>query len=536
MAAGSQHHGRTANGTRPAFDTKTLPHNRDLEMAVIGGVLVKNELLALVPDLEVDDFYDFHARAVWGAVRNLEAREQPIDIVTLEIELESQGKVAVGADFLGECAVRVPTPDNVVAYAERIRLYARNRAAIIAIASTFERAKNWQHDPIEMVSELAGELQRIDESRASAAQAKGARWVVPLDEFLGDEEPSDDDSQDWIIRDLIPRNEPMLWGGPMKGGKTWAALDLLISIALGESWLGRFENTVGEPIPVVGLFLEDNQRRLRKRLWELCRARNITPNHPLLRKNLRLSRAPMKLPDAKHQRRLTLELKAFGAKFCMIDNLTRVMVGDPNKTTDAAAFTRAWMEIGEEAQCGVGFLHHTKKPGSGDQKSVDPFDTLRGSGDFGATARNIIVTTPIRDDEGGQYMSEVRMRGNLDLRVDSFVLGFERTQMLDRWRAKLIDKGEISDVRGEVSKNRKERKQTERASDFMAEVARRENLAITIATQEGSVSQARLARELGVSSPRTVAPVLASLVRNGRLETAGVLGYRIPKTQEDLPV
>lgn len=531
------------NGARlrplPAFDVKSLPKNIDAEASVLGGIILRNETLALLPDLEVDDFYDARHKVVFQAIRNLEATATPIDVVTLEVEIEKQGKLDAigGVSFLGELALRVPTADNVLAYGETVKTLAKNRAAVVAIASALERAKDWQHDPVELVAELAGELQRLDEQRAVAAQAKAARWVVPLEDFLGDEEPSDDDAEDWIIRDLIPRNEPMLWGGPMKGGKTWAALDLLISIALGEPWLGRFENTIGEPVPVVGLFLEDNQRRLRKRLWELCRARNITPNHPTLKKNLRLSRKPMKLPDVAHQRRLTSELKNFGAKFCVIDNLTRVMVGDPNKTTDAALFTRAWSEIGEDAQCATGFLHHTKKPGTGDQKSVDPFDTLRGSGDFGATARNIVITTPIRDDDGGQMMSEVRMRGNLDLRVDSFVLGFERTQLLDRWRAKLVDKGEIRDVRSEFSKQRKERKQSDKVNDFMAEFARRENLAITIAEKEGSVSQARLARELNLASARSVAPVLAKLVEHKRLETAGVLGYRIPRAaQEDLPV
>jgi RecA-family ATPase len=33
----------------------------------------------------------------------------------------------------------------------------------------------------------------------------------------------------------------------MKAGKTWAAMDLMLSIALGEKWLGAFDNTMGGP-------------------------------------------------------------------------------------------------------------------------------------------------------------------------------------------------------------------------------------------------------------------------------------------------
>lgn len=513
------------------FDRRTLPHNLDAEASVLGGVILKNEVLGNLGELETDDFYDMRHKVVWQAIRNLEAAGAPIDVVTVENEIEKAGKLdAVGGiAFLGELTLRVPIADNVATYANLVQQASRNRKAIIAIASTLERAKNWAHDPSEMVVELAGELQRIEADRASAAESKRARWAVPLEIFLGHDEPSDDDSEDWIIRDIVPRGEPMLWGGPMKGGKTWAMMDLLISIALGESWLGKFENTLG-PCPVLGLLLEDSERRIRKRLWELCRARGITPHDERLRQNLRISRSPLKLPDPAHQRRLISEIKAFGARVAFADNLTRVMVGDPNKTTDAAAFTRAWSEINDDTGCTFGFLHHTKKP-SGDISTADPFDQLRGSGDFGATARNIVVTTPIRTE--GEMIAEVRMRGNLDLRCDSFVLGFERKHLLDRWQARLVDRGEIAVAKENAAKQRKETKEKKKREDAMAEVQRREDIAIAIAKKEGCVSQFRLAKELGLSS-RTMQPTFNELVKAGLLQPAGRRGYELVKDQGDL--
>ena len=59
-----------------------------------------------------------------GRVRRRSAtsrrRRKPIDVVTLENEIEKQGKLDAigGIAFLGELALRVPTADNVVAYAE----------------------------------------------------------------------------------------------------------------------------------------------------------------------------------------------------------------------------------------------------------------------------------------------------------------------------------------------------------------------------------------------------------------------------------
>lgn len=502
-----------------------LTHNGAAEASILGGILLRNEVLALLEDLEVDDFYDLRHKVVFAAVRNLEAAGRSIDVVTVENEIARAGKLDAigGVAFLGELAIAVPTPDNVEHYKHIVRMHARNRGVEVALASALHRVRNWPHDPSELVSEVAGELARIDEDSKREGEAKRARWIVPLEQFLGDEEPSDDDAEDWIIRDLIPRAEPVLWAGPQKSGKTWAALDSAIAVALGENWLGRFENTLGTPARVLCIFLEDNQRRLRKRLWELARSRYKTPNDPVLREHLVISRTPLRLPDAQDQRQLAAELKKWKPQLVLLDNLTRIMVGDPNSTREAAMFTRAWSELGEAAGCTVGFLHHTKKP-SGDQKEVDPFNEIRGSGDFGATARNIIVSRAIQHET--EKISEVRMRGNLDLRVESFVMGFERSLgPLGRYQAKISDRGDVKEVKEEVSKARKEDKETKKKKELAEQFEKRKNIALQIVHKEGACTQERLANECGLSSPRAVAGVFLTLVTSKVLESAGKRGY-----------
>jgi replicative DNA helicase len=56
---------------------------------------------------------------VFEAMRNLETAQQPIDVVTLEAEIAKRGKSDSigGIAFLGELALRVPTVENVIAYA-----------------------------------------------------------------------------------------------------------------------------------------------------------------------------------------------------------------------------------------------------------------------------------------------------------------------------------------------------------------------------------------------------------------------------------
>jgi RecA-family ATPase len=212
------------------------------------------------------------------------------------------------------------------------------------------------------------------------------------------------------------------------------------------------------------------------------------------------ARSLLRLPDAADQKRFIAELKAWKPAVVIVDNLTRVLVGDPNSTRDAAAFARAWVEICEETGCALGFLHHTKKPGGGDQKAVDPFNELRGSNDFGACARNIIVTTPIRN-ETEERLSEVRMRGNLDLRRDGFVMGFERKNMLDRWQARLVDRGDIAEVQEQVAKQQKDNKHEKKKQALVEENQKRKALAMYIAKNEGGVSGTRLAHRARSQEP-----------------------------------
>jgi len=379
------------------------------------------------------------------------------------------------------------------------------------------------------------------EADASAAEADAnpakPRWVTPLIEFIGTEEPEYDDSEDWIIRDFIPRGEPALLVGPAKSGKTWALLDLAIAVATGRHWLdGAQENTLGRPGRVQAVVLEDSPRRLKKRLWELCRARGIRPNEdPVLAAHLSITRAPLRLPDSRDERAFAAELKRWKPDVVLIDNLTRVMVGDQNKPEPAALFTKLWIQLCTDIGAAIVFLHHTGKLGDWKpgMSTRDAFDLIRGSSDFLAAARNAVVMFPIRagddEDTSGLQMSDVRIRGNLDLRRESLVLGFERTQgEAGRWSAQLRDCGEVSKVRAEIVARHKEAAAAKRKEEAAAENHRRRGIALDIIRREGSCSNADLATALGLKSAQSAAPILRAMLADGLVVHDSRRGYMFP--------
>ena len=110
--------------------TSTLPADVELERSLLGGLFLRPDLLRQLM-LDCDDFYDPATRAVFTAMRNLEARRQPIDTALVSDELLRDGKLdAVGGDaFIGELVVRVPVPENVHAYALALRQHRLARRA-----------------------------------------------------------------------------------------------------------------------------------------------------------------------------------------------------------------------------------------------------------------------------------------------------------------------------------------------------------------------------------------------------------------------
>lgn len=106
----------------PSPRPRVLPHSPDSEASILGGILLRNEVLSQLDTLETEDFYDLKHRVVFQAIRNLEAAARPIDVVTLENEIAKAGKLEAigGVAFLGELTLRVPTADNVEAYARII--------------------------------------------------------------------------------------------------------------------------------------------------------------------------------------------------------------------------------------------------------------------------------------------------------------------------------------------------------------------------------------------------------------------------------
>lgn len=161
----------------------------ELETSILGAVFLRPENLALLPTLEIADFRHYRAKATWEAIRNLEARSQPIDTVTVADELTRQDKLdAVGWDFLGECTLRVPTVANAIEYARRVKDMALKDRLLESLRDLVDHGKSADVSGAELLTMALAHTSRLDAEQPEGASTIGEvvkRRVKQLEAFAG---------------------------------------------------------------------------------------------------------------------------------------------------------------------------------------------------------------------------------------------------------------------------------------------------------------------------------------------------------------
>ncbi|PIQ26415.1 replicative DNA helicase [bacterium (Candidatus Blackallbacteria) CG17_big_fil_post_rev_8_21_14_2_50_48_46] len=113
----------------------TPPHNKDAEVAVLGGMLLDSEALARVIEIIQPDYFYLPAHTlIYEQIRNLFSHGQPVDILSLADSLKSQDALekAGGTSYLLSLVNSIPTTANIEYYARIIERNAILRKLIRA--------------------------------------------------------------------------------------------------------------------------------------------------------------------------------------------------------------------------------------------------------------------------------------------------------------------------------------------------------------------------------------------------------------------
>ena len=157
------------------------PQSLEAERAALGAMLIERDAAEMAADLLVpEDFYREAHRRVFEAMRDLLARHEPVDLVTLGNTLRGRNQLEEigGTLYLSQCMAQVPTAAGIGHYAGIIRAKALQRRLIQAADTIMVAAYQGDRD----LNDLAEEAERliIGASDTGRKRTDGAR---PLQDF-----------------------------------------------------------------------------------------------------------------------------------------------------------------------------------------------------------------------------------------------------------------------------------------------------------------------------------------------------------------
>lgn len=219
------------------------PQSLESERALLGALLLKPDAIHDVSDLiHPDSFYAEKHRIIFGAMRELSDRGEPIDQLSLSERLQNQGLLerAGSRSYLAELAGSAPAPGNFSHYAELVSRKFLMRSLIDAAYNISEAAFDDARETMEVLDEAEKSIYAI--GNASAAHkftAIGDKVHEAWDriEALSKKEdgirgvPSGFPTLDTLLSGFHPSDLIILAARPSMG-KTSLALDIARNAAV----------------------------------------------------------------------------------------------------------------------------------------------------------------------------------------------------------------------------------------------------------------------------------------------------------------
>src|SRR3989441_11191275 len=172
-------------GARPsavAFD-RVPPQSLENEQGVLGSMMIAPSAIEKAREiLRPGDFYRDAHRLIFDAICNLNDRNEPADLLTLNEELRRLGHMEQvgGAEYLTTLIDAVPTAANVEYYSKIVQ----EKAVLRNLIEVGMKLVNMGYDPGE--DEVASLVDRAEQEVFAIGRFKRQRYFVALKEVLLD--------------------------------------------------------------------------------------------------------------------------------------------------------------------------------------------------------------------------------------------------------------------------------------------------------------------------------------------------------------
>lgn len=205
---------------------------------------------------------------------------------------------------------------------------------------------------------------------------------------------------DWLIKDIWTAGGRGFIAGNPKIGKTWLALEMLMSVATGQKCLGKFDV---KQAPVLLVEEEGSLLGLARRVHGLARARGFKDSE--LSKFFHITRQFVRIPED------MTEIFSFafaeGVKLIVFDSLRRFHSGNENSSEEMQRVLDSFGKLSSMADTAVVLIHHLSK-GSRDLENRPVFERLRGTGDFWAWCDCLIGMEGEEEGENAEVVLQFR--------------------------------------------------------------------------------------------------------------------------------
>lgn len=272
---------------------------------------------------------------------------------------------------------------------------------------------------------------------------------------------------EWLIENIwVDKSRGLIAGNPGVG-KTWLALDMLLSVASGGLCLGKYPVKQGAVLLVEE---EASEFNLARRLHCMARARGLTPAS--LSNFYHLTRQYTKIPE--DSKELFHLMAGLDIKLVVFDSLRRFHNQDENSSSEMQVVLDSFAKLNSMTEASIVLIHHLAK--SNDKSNKPLFERLRGSSDFWAwrdcligvegeeESHKAMCSFQFRDAKAQEPISVVRVvnetSGAIHLQADEAgdtdefieraesILNYMKTQWGSVSRAQICDnvKGRKADI------------------------------------------------------------------------------------------
>jgi replicative DNA helicase len=223
-------------GTRDVL-LRVPPQAIEAEQSVLGAVLLDNGALEKALDiLRAEDFYREGHRTLFGGMRELAAKGEPIDAITICDWLRSRGELEAigGAAYIAELAACVPTAVNVAHYARIVREKSLAREMASVATRIAGEAYDAPYGIEDHLIEWAAQVTAVAYQRVRAPEPSLARASMQLIDAAASGAlrralvPTGFAKLDAMIGGGFHRGDLVIVAGRTSKGKSALALDMVV--------------------------------------------------------------------------------------------------------------------------------------------------------------------------------------------------------------------------------------------------------------------------------------------------------------------